>query len=245
MKSIQSNLLLLSCCFFIFMFTSCGQGRKGVTGKGKIVEKTFELTKDFDQLSVAAGWKVELIKSDHPKMVVQTHENILPLLQYDVNGKTLHIGFKKGFTLRQVKTQKIKLYYQELSTIKVSSAASVFSDELFEQNAIDLRASSAADMNLQLKTGRTTVKTSSASAVTLKGTSLNFEGQSSSASSIKGKGLKTKNAVLRASSAANIDLQVLNELEARSNSGADINYYGSPTIKNLNHSSGGSIRQKS
>jgi hypothetical protein len=73
------------------------------------------------------------------------------------------------------------------------------------------------------------------------GKSQMFSANSSSGSSINAKELKTVSARAKASSGANIDVNVTGKLTANASSGGDIDYEGSPETVDKNTSSGGSV----
>ena len=64
------------------------------------------------------------------------------------------------------------------------------------------------------------------------------------AQDIKANDLESKICKARASSGSDITVSVSDEIYAKASSGADINYYGSPQIRDTDESSGGDVRQR-
>lgn len=233
-------LLFLSLSFTACQFNMEGNGLRG---QGKIIKKEFKIDKDFDKVATASVWNVELIQSDNPRLVVRTNKNIMPLFEYKVSGdKELSISSKKN--IMKADQMEVKLYYKSLSGLKASSASDLTSREVFDQKDINISASSAADIDLRLKTKNCDVSASSASDVELSGTSINFNARASSSAAIDGEDLKTKNATVKASSAASIDVYATKSLKATSSSSGSIEYSGNPETTDLDQrNSGGTIEK--
>ena len=75
----------------------------------------------------------------------------------------------------------------------------------------------------------------------IEGKTTKLSASSSSGSSINASNLKTIDAYAKASSGAQIDLNVSGELRAKASSGGDIDYEGNPTTIDKDTSSGGSV----
>lgn len=236
------STLLFTVLLFSLFSCKIDLKQRMVTGKGSVIEKTFPLKQSFDRLSAHQGWDVKLIESDNPHLVVRTQENIFPVFKYEIKNGELFLGFKHNTSVKNVKVQKIEVYYQNLSEISASSSASVHSDELFNQKEMIVNASSSAQINLRLKTGKSRVKSSSSSEIKLLGSSNDFEGKASSSSKIKAADLKIKTARLKASSSGFINTQAVESLEAHSSSSGIIQVLAKITTGNVSASSGGTIK---
>ncbi len=212
----------------------------GIDGEGPVVERTYPLNKTFTALDISAGWEVELIKSDHPHIVVRTEENLQDLLTYHIKGDELI--FKTLKNIGHSKSRKISVYYNNLTAITASSGSEVHSADSFDQAQLNLHSSSGAEIKLQLKTGRLTLDASSGSEIELTGTSKQLSAEASSGADIDLEHLKTQEADVKASSGGSIQVYALNLLKAKTSSGGSIDYKGDPKQKQFNQSiSGGSI----
>ena len=238
MKTKITKLLLLT--MITTLVVACKFDISGIRGKGEVITKEITLDESFSEIKTESGWKVNLIKSDENKIVVKANENLIEQLDYYINNERLTLGSKNNI---QSGTRELTLYYTEnLSTIKSSSGSSIDSDDIFEQEEIKIDASSGSSIELELKVKKTIVDVSSGARVELEGTSIYFDGESSSGSRIDGKDLKTKECIVSASSGGNIDIYNEGSLKASASSGGNIDYYGNPEKVSTNESiSGGNI----
>lgn len=210
-------------------------------GKGNVVEKTYQLDKDFKKIATHQDWNVDLIQSDSTYLVVHTDENLLPKFHYSVEDEKLSIGTKGH--IGKAKTREVEVYYKTLSNLKAVSGSILHSDEVFEQKNMDLTTASAAQIDLNLKTDSGAAKATSASTIKLAGESQKFSGKTSSGASIQGKKLKTQTAKVHASSGGAIKTSVSDTLNAKASSGGTIHYYGDSAYGAIKKtSSGGRIK---
>lgn len=228
-----------------FLLLSCNANfNNGVTGKGEIVSREITLNEDFNEISIAMGWKVELISSDENKIIMKANENLIPLLKYELDNGSLRIESEK--TINKARSKLLKVYHrQPIASFKTSSGSSLSSNEKITIENLDIKTSSGSSIKLDIKTKNADIKTSSGSSVELKGTAINFNSKSSSGSELNAKNLVVKNAKVKTSSGANISIEAKEYLEANTSSGGSINYYGDPEKKKLKQSiSGGSINKR-
>ncbi len=236
MKIIKLSLL---CCLAIAA-SSCSFVFTGVNGKGPVTEKTFTINQPFHAVEATSGWDVELIKSNHPKIVVRSEENLIALFQYKIENGKLRIYNKKN--IGESKSRVVEIYYQSLASISASSGSELSSNVVFNQKKIHLSVSSGAEMNLTLKTENCTASASSGGSMELSGASVNFKAHASSGGSLDANNLKTKTTTAEASSGGDISTYVLENLDASTSSGGSIDYKGNPAQKNIDRSiSGGDI----
>lgn len=213
-----------------------------INGKGPVVENHIQLTEDFDKISTHKAWKVNLIHSDSTYLVVHAQENLLSEFDYNINNEKLSIGTKRGVNFGSAKAMDVDVYYKELSFIEAKSAGSIISEDTFKQPKLRLSASGAGHIKLNLETDSVMVVSSAGSTVKLLGHSKYFSGKVSSGGSIQSKNLKTETAKITASSGGTAKVFVSNTLNAKSNSGGTIYYYGNPKYKDANQSYSGDIR---
>lgn len=209
-----------------------------------MISKEIVLNKDFDKISIAMGWEVELISSDENKIVMKANKNLIPLLKYELDSGTLRIESEK--TINRAGSKLLKVYYTKpLSGYKTSSGSSLSSNEKITVESLNIKTSSGSFLKLNIKTKDAEIKTSSGSSVELEGTAINFNSKSSSGSALNAKDLVVKNAKMKTSSGSSAIVDVKEYLEANTSSGSSIEYYGNPKKTKLKQSiSGGEITKR-
>lgn len=216
----------------------------GIAGKGEIISKEIKLKENFNKISIAKGWNVELISSEENKIIIKANENLIPLLEYNIDNETLRIESEK--TINRAGGKLLKVYYsQPISSFTTSSGSSLKSNQKITIKSLDIKTSSGSSVKLNIKTKNAEIKTSSGSSVELNGTAINFNAKSSSGSEINAKNLLVKNAKIKTSSGANISIEAKEYLEAKTSSDGLITYHGNPEKTKLKQSvSGGAITKK-
>lgn len=228
------SFLLFSCNFDVAF--------NQLNGEGKVLTKTHEI-ENFNQIIVENGWKVQLIRSENPRLVVKANENLHPFLTFSIKNKVLHIASKKNIGRADAKI--IEVYFTgELQKISAQSGAEIVSGEIFEQEKITLDASSGAEIKLMLKTINTDAEASSGAEIELTGTSENFGSEASSGSEIDAENLKTQNTTANASSGAEITVQVTKSISAEASSGGEVNYLGDPKNVSADNSISGDVNKR-
>lgn len=224
--------------------SSCKFDVAGIKGEGPVTEETYEIDQKFDKLSAHKAWNVELIKSDKPRLIVKTQENIHPLFKYKIENGKLSLSIKGNKNVQNVKEQSVKVYYKNLSEIKASSASSIFCTDTFDQKDLNLKASSAGNIKLHLKTAMSSASASSSGKIELSGTSISFKGRASSAGRVDAKNLKTKTSDVGTSSAGRVSIYALDSLKAKASSAGKVLYVGKPKKTTLKESSSGKIEHQ-
>jgi hypothetical protein len=108
---------------------------------------------------------------------------------------------------------------------------------------LEVSASSAANVEINVDAGSIRASASSAGEVELDGKAESFEGDASSAGEIDAYDLVAKRVEVDASSAGSIKITATDELDARASSGGSIRYRGNPNKSITNSTSGGSVKK--
>ena len=199
---------------------------------------------DFNDLSVSANIKMELIPSNENKMEIDITKGDRSDLKIEENGDNLSVYIEGKNKWSNNKTKaKIKLYFKELEDISVSAGASVFTDATIKSNEFDADVSSVASLSINLETGSLDSNVSSGGSLKIEGRSNMLEVDASSGGSFQGGNFKSKNAEVGASSGGSINLWVSDSIEAETSSGGSIKYKGNPSKRDIDKDkwSGGSI----
>ncbi len=194
----------------------------------------------FTSISVSEGIDVNLTKGSSYKAEITAKNIDLEDILTEVSGSTLKIHLD-GNNHNNVNVT-IEVTFVSLESVRASSAADVNSSSVIEANDFKVKASSAADVTLELKVNTLEVDASSAADITLSGTAGSQTVSVSSASEYNAFELKSKTADVSASSAADAKVSVSENLEASASSGASIKYKGNPDKLRERSSSGGDVR---
>ena len=231
---------LSSLMLIVFTLMSCNMA--GVKGSNNVIKKDRVIKEKFNAVKVSQGIDVYLKQGDKVSLTVETDDNIYDLLITEVKDNVLHIYFEKN--VNRVKTKKVYLTMTEIVALKASSGADIKSEGLIKSENLKLKASSGADIELELDVKELTCSSSSGSDIDLKGVCDKIDASSSSGSDINAEDLKAKHVIADSSSGSDISIHASESIKADASSGADIEYSGNPKDKDIEKSSGGSVRGK-
>ncbi|HCE55779.1 MAG: head GIN domain-containing protein [Lutibacter sp.] len=241
MKTLVRITILIS-IYLTLLFTTSScifDGVVGIKGNRNVVSEDRTIRSDFEIINVQQGINLTISQGNPTSLSVEADENVIDLLITEVKNNELNIYFEKS--VYQAKARNVFLTTENISKIKASSGASVKSENTIQAETLELNSSSGSTMKIRTIANEITSESSSGSNITIVGKSNSFTANSSSGSSINAKDLKVVNAITKASSGANIDVNVTGKLTAKASSGADIDYEGSPETVDKNTSSGGSV----
>jgi hypothetical protein len=194
-----------------------------LTGSGNIVtrERTFA---GFDRLDLSAGFQVKVRQGESFSVVIRVDDNAERYVDVAQRGSTLKIGLKalRPPTLLDV-TLEADVTMPELVGLAQSSGSHCTATGLESAKGLDVDLSSGSHATLSGSAGDLTVDASSGSHARL--------GE-----------LSVANASVGASSGSHVTVNVTGRLDASASSGSHVYYLGSPTLGNIDESSGSIVR---
>ncbi len=219
---------ILSLLAFVMVLTA---------GAQKSIEKTVG---EFTELKVYDLIEVELIKSDHDKVVI-SGRNTEDVLVNNKNG-TLKIKMKLEEAFDGSET-KVKLYYTNVDVIDVNEGAKVYSADVIEQFEIDLNAQEGGKISVKLNVTYTNIRSVTGADVVASGTSKHQDISIYTGGEYDGKNLATKftDVSIRAAGEAHVNAETL--VNAKVRAGGDIYIYGNPERVDESRVLGGRIKR--
>ena len=137
------------------------------------------------------------------------------------------------FTKVNIKGSKSKKVYVSMDVINsltTSSAGDIIGESAMEVDDIELIASSAGDISLELNAKSVNADCSSAGDINLEGKAGYLKATASSAGDLNAGDLKVKEAKVSASSSGSIMVNVSDKLYARASSSGDVRYTGDAEV---------------
>lgn len=221
--------LLMSSCWFL---------GPSVRGNGEV--KTEERSVgEFDQIEVERGINVYVTQGSPTKVVVIADSNLHEIIETRRHGKELLVSAYEN--IKWAKEKKVVITVENIYSIKCSSGANFYSENKFITTSLDIKASSGANIKVELETKNLKADASSGANIYLSGNSEEAEIEASSGANIKSAELMVVNCKMRASSGANVSANVRGKLEAKASSGGNVSYFGTPETTNIEKSSGGNV----
>lgn len=224
--------LILSSCWFI---------GPSVRGNGNVTEEVRQVAQ-FDEVHVSRGMNVYITQGSPAKIVVVADNNLHEVIETRVEGNVLKVFVNEN--IRWAKEKKVMVTVEKLTGVSTSSGSNVWSQNQIMSENLGLKASSGANLTMEVNAKYLKADCSSGANIKLTGLAKDAEMEASSGANLVGGDLKADNCKMKASSGANVSATVNQSLDARASSGGNVVYYGEPNSTNVRFSSGGHIHKK-
>jgi hypothetical protein len=208
----------------------------------------------FSSLDVFGAFDIELIKSNKEALEIDYNGVHRDNIVIDVYRDKLKLKLKNRHYIdewtsssndyRPSKNVKVKIFYTELESITANAGANIQSDDVFKLKEFEINAGMGAIVNLKVNSRNLLVKTSMGSEVFLKGKVDDLEVNANMGGVLSAASLESKFVQVRASMGADVNVNVLEEIDASAGFGAVVRYVGGPSVKHTTTNFGGEIRQK-
>jgi len=222
-------------------FCSDGQIRRTVYGNNKVVKKEREAGR-FSGLRVSSGIDVYLRQTGEESIEVEADENLHEYILTEIRDGVLHVYTDAN--IRKAEMKRVYVTMNDIRSLKTSSAGDIIGETPVKTGVLELSASSAGDIKLEVYVKELEASISSSGDVTLTGEADILNADLSSAGGLNAYGLEVREADVSASSAGDADISVSERLRARSSSAGDINYRGNPKYVDVHSSSAGGVHRK-
>jgi Putative auto-transporter adhesin, head GIN domain len=239
MKSLR--FLLIALTILGISCTVNSQSGKTVHGNHNVTKSERSLG-SFTGVKVSSGVDVYLKQGDNESVTVEADENLHEYIITEVKGGILHVYTDAN--IREAERERVYVTMKEIKSIQTTSAGDIVGESPIRSETLELSASSAGDITLEIYTRELEVDISSSGDITLSGETEKMKADLSSAGDLKAYKLNSKEADLSVSSAGDADINVSEKLTARASSAGDINYMGDPKSIDVHTSSAGGIHRR-
>jgi hypothetical protein len=239
----MKSLRIFTFTLVILSISACShaQNRISVRGNGNVVTKERNAV-DFTGIRVSSGVDVYLKQGNNISLTVETDENLHEYIITEVNNGVLNVYTDAN--IREAERKRVYVTMKEINSVKTTSAGDVIGQTTVSSDRLELSASSAGDIKLEVTSKEININISSSGDITLTGEADILDADLSSAGDLNAYELKVREAEISVSSAGNADINVTEKLKARASSAGDINYMGNPKYIDTNSSSAGGIHRR-
>ncbi len=238
MSSRKSVLFVLPLIMLVMM--SCQAvtfSNERVRGSGNVTTEERQVS-GFNQVSLSGSGDMTIIQGDQEKLVIEAEDNILPLIQTEVRGNELRIGFKNGVSVSTTQPIRYTLYAKDLSLVNVSGSGNISTDSLQTQD-LRLGVSGSSNMNIQnLNANSLNVTVSGSGNFDLSGQANTQDINISGSGNYRAGDLESSNVTIIVSGSGDATVWVKDELTARISGGGNVKYYGQPRVQQTVSGSG-------
>lgn len=216
-----------------------------VVNDANAVKRT--LSSGFNAIKVSDGIDLMLTQGSEESLAVSASEpKYLEKLKSEIVDGTLKIYYDNaGMIWNSNEKRKLKAYvsFKTLEKLQASSGANVKSSTILHVSKLELKFSSGALFSSEVNITQLTASQDSGAEIIITGKTSELTVEASSGAIFKGYELISDYCKAKSSSGGSIRINVEKELNAKASSGGGIHYKGNGVIKEVDISSGGSVKK--
>lgn len=201
---------------------------------------------NFSGVSVSTGIDLYLTQGAAESAKIEASEGVINQVQVEVKDNNLVVKFRESNGLTNMwKNRNAKIYvtYKKLNSITATSGSSAVTENILKTDKLSARATSGADLRLNVVCNDLEVQTTSGADAELSGKATNIDFKATSGADIKAYELVTDYGRVSVTSGADVKLTVNKGLETTSTSGGSIRYKGSASLNNHSSSRTGDVKR--
>ncbi|NAS32872.1 DUF2807 domain-containing protein [Flavobacteriaceae bacterium R38] len=223
------SLLFFSCQWDI----NLGEGERG---NGNVVTEARNSDESFTVVKAAEGLDVYITQDKKTSISVEADENIIGLIRTDIKNGILRIHTEER--IGRAKSKKVFVSLPEITSLRSSSGADLYTTAVIKADRIELDSSSGADLKVEVEANEVDCDASSGSDIVVSGKAKILYADASTGSDIKARKLLVTKCIAKASTGADISVNATDELVANTSTGGDVNYTGDPIVKKSKSTAG-------
>ena len=173
--------------FLSVLLSSCWFLGPSVRGNGNVTEEVRQVGY-FDEIDVSRGMNVYISQGTPQKVVVVADNNLHEVIETRVEGHALKIFVNEN--VRWAKQKKVMVMVEKLTGVKTSSGSNAWSQNQIMSEDMELRASSGANLTMDVNAKNLKADCSSGANIKLSGLAKEAELEASSGANLIGDALK-------------------------------------------------------
>lgn len=239
----KNTLLIIAASLCLLLLCGSWGQKKNIKGSGNVQSEERNIT-SFNEIEVSRGIRVFLAQGDYKALVVKADDNLLPYLKTVREGNTLKIRLSEDIEVKNYTEMSVYVTAPQMEELEATTAASIEGVTPWKADKIELKATTSANIRLDLTAISIEADLSTAANITLKGSTDRLKADLTTSAVLKADGLTARFADLKASTGSSIDVQVKEQIEYHLSTGASLSFEGDPSITNSTTSTGGSVKHR-
>jgi DUF4097 and DUF4098 domain-containing protein YvlB len=215
-------------------------GHEKIELSGVVTDKKYDIT-NFNQLKVEGAISLELSKGESNSLTIKADTAIFKQIQVNQSDNRLTIKLINTHGKRHMATAVLHMPEMILEDLNVNAGAIVESDDTLKGSQMNVSTNAGAQTRISLTCQQLDCSANAGSITSLSGKAENVKASATAGAQIKAYKLLASKADANAVAGAQIHLNVTSELNANCTAGGSVRYKGSPVIKRVNTTAGGSI----
>lgn len=238
--------IILSAIVLLFTATTVNaqwwNSSEKITGNKEVVKQTRTVS-NYDRISVTGMMEVQLLAGKEGKIDLEAESNLMEYIETEVSSGHLKISVKKGVNLQPSKNYPIKLVvpFEDLDALTLTGSGHIRNSDVIKSRDFKVNVTGSGNMNLHLVSETLSGSLTGSGDIKLRGNTREFKCTVTGSGDFLAYDLKADKVDANVTGSGDIQINVVNELNARVSGSGDINYKGNPEKQNFRTSGSGSI----
>ncbi len=205
-------------------------GGKKIKGNGNITTEERK-TQDYDEISVAGFFDVELISGAEGNISVEAEENLIDYIVTEVKGDRLVIKTKNGYSLKTSMNKSILITvpFKDIDKVSLSGSGDVITKDKISSSNFSTNLSGSGDVNLDIDANSVTANVSGSGDIRLYGNASSFHCNVTGSGDIHAYELKAEDVDASVTGSGDVRVYCDGILKANIVGSGDVKYQGNPT----------------
>lgn len=227
-RIIKAMVLLVLIGILAVAAVSCKWTIGVVRGSGDIESEEREVS-GFNEIEFTGIGNLIIEQGDEESLVVEADDNIIGLIETEVRGGELHLGFKRGVSI--VPTSRIKFYLtvEDLDRIDLVGLGDIDCDK-FETDDLEFNISGSGDIDFKIVAESIKTNVSGLGDISLSGKVDSHKIQISGSGKYNAEGLESKDCEVEISGLGSATVNASDNLDIEINGAGNVYYKGDPYI---------------
>lgn len=229
--------------FLVANFPVSAQNRNtaSITGSGNVITKTVS-TQPYDIISVRGSMEVYLEKGTEGKIQVTAEDNVQEHILVESDGKELIISMKGNTSLRNTKTIKVTVPFENISEVSLLGSGKVEGNDKLKNEALSLNLRGSGEMELTVEASSIDAQLNGSGVMKLSGSANDFKVKTTGSGNFEGKNLNTENTEVYVAGSGNAKVNAKSKLKARIQGSGNVVYSGNPASNDSKVMGSGTIK---
>lgn len=214
---------------------------KKIKGTGYLVVHDRQADQSFTRVSVQQSITLYISQGKTEGITVEADDNIIPYIKTEIKNGQLNIFLDPEVIVRGYTGNECFRVHACYHGYKRGGCGRLEGSSPFTVNKLEIVASGAGSVKLEVKGSEVDVEASGAARLELKGEVEQFDLEMSSAATLKAWELRVKNCDAEISGAAKAEVSISGQLEAEISSAGILIYDGTPRITKQNVTGRGTL----
>lgn len=194
----------------------------------------------FDKIDVFGNIQVEMIQGDKEALEIFTRNANISDVDISVDNKLLKIKMKSNLFDDEAEV-KIKVVYKEIRDISSNAAAEIVIKDLIKTDKLFLNATSGARIKLNVELNAVDIKAYQGAHIDIVGKTKLQESFVNTGGILSASNFTSNEVFIKMNTGGKAEFIVNDLLDAGVNTGASLNYFGTPSKENIKTSLGGKV----